>query len=56
MFVNHGGSAIRLEPDKVLKDVTDYIHNYQNFPDYTKRLDTVVEGTIVPNGAMSFIV
>ncbi|OAX36452.1 hypothetical protein K503DRAFT_867580 [Rhizopogon vinicolor AM-OR11-026] len=81
MFVHHAGSAVRPEPDKVLKDIADYVHNYQVIsdlgfettrlsidaiecglegfnlgPEYTKRLDTVVEGTIVPNGAMSFVV
>lgn len=75
MSVHHGESAIRPEPDKVLKDIADYVHNYQvtsdlafetarlclidtigcgleglNFPECTKLLGPVVEGTIVPNG------
>lgn len=29
MSVYHGESTIRPEPDKVLKDIADYIHNYQ---------------------------
>lgn len=29
MSVYHGESAIRPEPDKVLKDIADYVHNYQ---------------------------
>ena len=80
MSVHHGESAVRPEPDKVLKDIADYVHNYQitsdlafetarlclidtigcgleglNFPECTKLLGPVVEGTIVPNGAMSFM-
>lgn len=79
MSVHHGESALRPEPDKVLKDIADYVHNYQvtsdlafetarlclidtigcgleglNFPECTKLLGPVVEGTIVPNGATSF--
>lgn len=29
MSVYHGESAARPEPDKVLKDIADYVHNYQ---------------------------
>lgn len=29
MSVYHGESALRPEPDKVLKDIADYVHNYQ---------------------------
>lgn len=29
MSVYHGESAIRPEPDKVLKDIADYVHSYQ---------------------------
>lgn len=29
MSVYHGESAIRPEPDKVLKDIADYVHNHQ---------------------------
>lgn len=29
MSVYHGESTIRPEPDKVLKDIADYVHNYQ---------------------------
>ncbi|KAG2755244.1 2-methylcitrate dehydratase [Suillus brevipes Sb2] len=75
MSVHHGESAVRPEPDKVLKDIADYVHNYQvtsdlafetarlclidtigcgleglNFPECTKLLGPVVEGTVVPNG------
>lgn len=72
----HGGeSTLRPEPDKVLQDIADYIHNYKidsplafetarlclidtigcgleglRFPECTKLLGPVVEGTIVPNG------
>jgi 2-methylcitrate dehydratase len=78
MSVHHGESAVRPEPDKVLKDIADYVHNYQvtsdlafetarlclidtigcgleglNFPECTKLLGPVVEGTVVPNGATS---
>jgi 2-methylcitrate dehydratase len=80
MSVHHGESTVRPEPDKVLKDIADYVHNYQvtsdlafetarlclidtigcgleglNFPECTKLLGPVVEGTIVPNGAASYI-
>ncbi|KAI6157565.1 2-methylcitrate dehydratase [Pisolithus tinctorius] len=75
MSIHHGESAIRPEPDKVLKDIADYVHNYQvtselaldtarlclidtigcglealRFPECTRLLGPVVEGTIVPNG------
>lgn len=75
MSVHHGESAIRPEPDKVLKDIADYVHHYQvtselaletarlclidtigcglealRFPECTRLLGPVVEGTIVPNG------
>jgi len=68
-------SAERPQPDKVLVDIADYVHNYKidsavafetarlclidtigcglealRFPDCTKLLGPVVEGTIVPNG------
>ncbi|KIJ67961.1 hypothetical protein HYDPIDRAFT_165724 [Hydnomerulius pinastri MD-312] len=29
MSVHHGESAVRPEPDKVLKDIADYVHNYE---------------------------
>ncbi|KAF8135663.1 MmgE/PrpD family-domain-containing protein [Boletus edulis] len=29
MSVYHGESTVRPEPDKVLKDIADYVHNYQ---------------------------
>ena len=29
MSVYHGESALRPEPDKVLKDIADYVHNYK---------------------------
>lgn len=70
-----GESTLRPEPDKVLQDIADYVHNYKvdsdlafetarlclidtigcglealRFPDCTKLLGPVVEGTIVPNG------
>lgn len=76
MSAHHGESAIRPEPDRVLKDIADYVHNYQvtsglaletarlclidtvgcglealRFPECTRLLGPVVEGTIVPNGA-----
>lgn len=75
MSVHHGESALRPEPDKVLKDIADYVHNYSitsdvaletarlclidtvgcglealRFPECTKLLGPVVEGTTVPNG------
>ena len=76
MSAHHGGeSTFRPEPDTVLKNIADYVHNYQidsalawntarlclidtigcgleglRFPDCTKLLGPVVEGTIVPNG------
>ncbi|KAI6046046.1 MmgE/PrpD family-domain-containing protein [Pisolithus marmoratus] len=78
MSTHHGESAIRPEPDKVLKDIADYVHNYQvtselaletarlclidtigcglealRFPDCTRLLGPVVEGTIVPNAAQA---
>ncbi|KAG5716054.1 2-methylcitrate dehydratase, partial [Termitomyces sp. T112] len=70
-----GESTLRPEPDKVLQDIADYVHNYQitsdlawetarlclidtigcglealRFPECTKLLGPVVEGTVVPNG------
>lgn len=75
MSAHHGESTLRPEPDQVLKDIADYIHNYKidsplafetarlclidtigcgleglRFPECTKLLGPVVEGTIVPNG------
>jgi 2-methylcitrate dehydratase len=76
MSSHHAGeSTLRPEPDKVLKDIADYVHNYKiesdlayetarlclidtigcglealRFPECTKLLGPVVEGTIVPNG------
>ena len=75
MSVHHGESTIRPEPDQVLKDIADYVHDYQvtselaletarlclidtigcglealRFPECTRLLGPVVEGTIVPNG------
>ncbi|KAG9220715.1 hypothetical protein CCMSSC00406_0003814 [Pleurotus cornucopiae] len=72
----HGGeSTLRPEPDQVLQDIADYVHNYKiesdlafetarlclidtigcgleglRFPECTKLLGPVVEGTVVPNG------
>ena len=68
-------SAERPQPDKVLVDIADYVHNYKidsplafetarlclidtigcglealRFPECTKLLGPVVEGTTVPNG------
>lgn len=75
MSTHQGESTLRPEPDKVIKDIADYVHNYKvdsplafetarlclidtigcglealRFPDCTKLLGPVVEGTIVPNG------
>lgn len=77
MSATHGGeSTLRPEPDKVLQDIADYVHNFQidptglamktaslclidtigcglealRFPECTKLLGPVVEGTVVPNG------
>lgn len=76
MSSNHGGeSTLRPEPDKVLQDIANYIHDYKidselafetarlclidtigcgleglRFPECTKLLGPVVEGTVVPNG------
>ncbi|KAG6829562.1 ATP-binding cassette transporter CGR1 [Tephrocybe sp. NHM501043] len=75
MSAHAGESTLRPEPDKVLQDIADYIHNYPieselafetarlclidtigcglealRFPECTKLLGPVVEGTIVPNG------
>jgi 2-methylcitrate dehydratase len=73
---SHGGeSTLRPEPDKVLRDIANYVHNYEinsplaletarlclidtvgcglealRFPECTKLLGPVVEGTVVPNG------
>lgn len=79
MSAHHGESAVRPEPDQVLVDIADYVHNYNitsdlafetarlclidtigcglealRFPECTKLLGPVVEGTIVPNGVPSF--
>jgi len=78
MSAHHGESTLRPEPDKVLQDIADYVHNYKiesdlafetarlclidtigcglealRFPECTKLLGPVVEGTIVPNGALN---
>lgn len=79
MSSSHGGeSTLRPEPDKVLQDIADYVHNYKinsdlayetarlclidtigcglealRFPECTKLLGPVVEGTVVPNGMHS---
>ncbi|KAF9051159.1 2-methylcitrate dehydratase [Hymenopellis radicata] len=76
MSSHSGESTLRPEPDKVLQDIADYVHNFQvdptglamktaslclidtigcgleglRFPECTKLLGPVVEGTIVPNG------
>ncbi|KAG6837489.1 ATP-binding cassette transporter CGR1 [Arthromyces matolae] len=75
MSAHAGESTLRPEPDKVLQDIADYVHNYTihsdlawetarlclidtigcglealRFPECTKLLGPVVEGTIVPNG------
>lgn len=72
---HHGESTLRPDPDKVLTDIADCVHNYAidselafetarlclmdtigcgleglRFPECTKLLGPVVEGTIVPNG------
>lgn len=79
MSSHAGESTLRPEPDKVLQDIADYVHNYKvdsdlafetarlclidtigcglealRFPDCTKLLGPVVEGTIVPNGKHHF--
>lgn len=71
----HGEVAARPQPDKVLQDIADYVHDYKvdsplafetarlclidtigcgleglRFPECTKLLGPVVEGTVVPNG------
>jgi 2-methylcitrate dehydratase len=71
-------STVRPDPDKVLQDIADYVHDYKitselafdtarlclidtmgcgleglRFPECTKLLGPVVEGTIVPNGQNS---
>ncbi|KAF9010515.1 2-methylcitrate dehydratase [Cyathus striatus] len=73
--VHHGESTLRPEPDRVLQDIADYVHNYNigsdlafetarlclidtigcgleglRFPECTKLLGPVVDGTVVPNG------
>lgn len=78
MSQHAGESTLRPEPDKVLQDIADYVHNYQidsklafetarlclidtigcglealRFPECTKLLGPVVEGTVVPNGEFS---
>jgi 2-methylcitrate dehydratase len=76
MSSHHAGeSTLRPEPDKVLQDIADYVHDYKitselafetarlclidtigcgleglRFPECTKLLGPVVEGTVVPNG------
>ncbi|EAU91641.2 2-methylcitrate dehydratase [Coprinopsis cinerea okayama7 len=75
MSVHHGESTVRPDPDQVLVDIADYVHNYKvdselafetarlclidtigcglealRFPECTKLLGPVVEGTVVPNG------
>ncbi|KAH6913836.1 2-methylcitrate dehydratase [Coprinopsis sp. MPI-PUGE-AT-0042] len=75
MSAHHGESTVRPEPDQVLVDIADYVHNYKiesdlafetarlclidtigcglealRFPECTKVLGPVVEGTVVPNG------
>ncbi len=76
MSSHSGESTLRPEPDKVLQDIADYVHNFEidptglamktaslclidtigcgleglRFPECTKLLGPVVEGTIVPNG------
>lgn len=77
MSAHQGESTLRPEPDKVLKDIADYVHNYQidselafetarlclidtvgcgleglRFPECSKLLGPVVDGTIVPNGTL----
>ena len=72
----HGESTIRPEPDQVLKDIANYIHDTKitsdlafetarlclidtigcgleglRFPECSRLLGPVVEGTIVPNGS-----
>lgn len=78
MSTHAAESTTRPEPDKVLKDIADYVHNYKiesdlayetarlclidtigcgleglRFPECTKLLGPVVEGTVVPNGTFS---
>lgn len=75
MSAHAGESTLRPDPDKVLRDIADYVHSFKidsdlaletarlclidtigcglealRFPDCTKLLGPVVEGTIVPNG------
>jgi 2-methylcitrate dehydratase len=75
MSAAHGESTVRPEPDQVLVDIADYVHNHEitselafetarlclidtigcgleglRFPECTKLLGPVVEGTTVPNG------
>jgi 2-methylcitrate dehydratase len=75
MSAHQGESTLRPDPDKVLTDIADYVHNYKidsdlafetarlclidtigcgleglRFPECSKLLGPVVEGTIVPNG------
>lgn len=75
MSTHAAESTLRPEADKVLRDIADYVHNYEiksdlafetarlclidtigcgleglRFPECTKLLGPVVEGTIVPNG------
>ena len=78
MSSTHGESTLRPEPDEVLQDIANYVHNYKvesdlafetarlclidtigcglealRFPECTKLLGPVVEGTVVPNGTPS---
>jgi hypothetical protein len=80
MATHHGESTLRPEPDKVLQDIADYVHNYKieselaletarlclidtvgcgleglRFPECAKLLGPVVEGTIVPNGTLHWL-
>jgi 2-methylcitrate dehydratase len=80
MSTHQGESTLRPQPDKVLTDIADYVHDYSidsdlafetarlclidtigcgleglMFPECTKLLGPVVEGTIVPNGKHKYI-
>lgn len=75
MSAHQGESTLRPEPDKVIQDIANYVHDYKidsqlafetarlclidtvgcglealRFPECTKLLGPVVEGTVVPNG------
>lgn len=76
---SHAESAVRPEPDQVVQDIADYVHNFKiesplafetarlclidtigcgleglRFEACARLLGPVVEGTVVPNGALFF--